>query len=204
MLRIETIQVGQLQTNCYLIADDAGMGAVIDPGDDADRIIAIAKEGNINISKILLTHGHWDHIGGVSVLAAKTGAATYIHKDDAGMVSDPFKNLSAYITKEQSLEVENHLVDNQIVDVGDLRLKVIHTPGHTPGGICFLTGNNLFGGDLLFQSSVGRTDLPGGNQTELMKSIQDKIMILPDEIIVYPGHGPTTTVGQERANNPYL
>jgi hydroxyacylglutathione hydrolase len=214
---IKTIPVGQLQTNSYLVASGEGApGAVVDPGDEAGRIIAVAGEHGVAIEAIFLTHGHWDHVGAVGRLIQETGAKVLVHRAEADLLTDPQKNLSALMfgseldgdslvdqwkIKTSPLEL---LDDGQEVKVGELGLKVLHTPGHTQGGMSLLTPGGIFCGDLVFYESVGRTDLPGGDQAALHQSVHSKIMTLPDDLKIYPGHGPETTVGWERQHNPYL
>lgn len=203
---IETIPVGELETNCYLVADgQGGPGIVIDPGADPDKILAAADANGIKIGTIILTHAHWDHLGAVGALAADTGAKTLVHQLDADLLADPLRNLSGLALGEKiSLQPDGYLSSDQIIKVGGLEINVIHTPGHTPGSVSLLTAGTLFCGDLVFYGSVGRTDLPGGDQERLHESIHSKVMTMPDSTIIYPGHGPSTTVGWERENNPYL
>ena len=198
--------VGPLGANCYLVAAGDGADAVvIDPGGDPEKILLAAREHDVKIIKILNTHGHWDHTGANPALSAATGAEFLIHKEDAEMIADPFINLSKAISTEGfSTEPDGVFADNENFKVGELVVKVIHTPGHTPGSSSFLIGDNLFSGDLLFHQSVGRTDLPGSDEDKLYESIQSKILTLPDATTVFPGHGSKTSVGWEREHNPYL
>ena len=202
---IEILQVGQLGANCYILAgDQGGPGVVIDPGGEPDKILATAKRRNIEIVKILDTHGHWDHVDANAALAEATGADIMVNQEDARMLTDPILNLSVVVAaEERTQEVKHFLNDGDILKFGDLTIKAIHTPGHTLGSTSFLAEDNLFSGDLIFQQSVGRTDLPGGNGSALYQSIREKVMTLPDDVVIYPGHGPSTTVGGERSNNPY-
>jgi hydroxyacylglutathione hydrolase len=204
-LIIEKMPVGPLETNCYLIAgDEGGPGAVIDPGDYADQILAVAERLGINIEKIIVTHGHWDHIGALADLANLTGAEVLVHKKDAEYLTDPDKNLSGLVFARRERRADRSVEDGDIIKIGDLDLRVIHTPGHTPGSMSILVENNLFCGDLIFFGSIGRTDLPGGSRDEMHHSLHAKAMMLPDETNIYPGHGPVTTVGREREENPYI
>lgn len=192
---IETIEVGPLATNSYLIAAaDGADGAVIDPGDDVEKIIAAAERRRLHITHIINTHGHWDHIGAVAALSRHTGAFVYIHADDAEM----FGQVGADTIDYEALQ------DNQVLIIGGVRLEVRFTPGHTRGGISLIAGPDAFVGDLIFAGSIGRTDLPGGDFETLIRSINDRILTLPDNTIIHPGHGPSTTVGIERVSNPYL
>ena len=202
---IETIPVGPLETNAYIVASDRdGAAVVIDPGDDSGRILAAVDAAGLTIEKIILTHAHWDHIGAVAELVDATGAEVYIHEDDADSLTDPDKNLSGLVFERRESRADHTVTEGEIIIVGGLKLRVIHTPGHTPGGISLLAGENLFCGDLVFYNSLGRTDLPGGDQAQMHESVHSKVMTLPDETNIFPGHGPATTVGRERAENPYL
>lgn len=204
-MKIETVQVGPLETNAYIVAADGdGAAAVIDPGDDSERILAAAKAAGVTIEKIILTHGHWDHIGAVADVVDATGAKVYVHEDDAEFLTDPDKNLSGLVFERRESRADETVSEGETIVVGGLELHVIHTPGHTPGGMSLLAEGNLFCGDLVFYNSMGRTDLPGGDQARMHESVHSKVMTLSDETNIFPGHGPATTVGRERAENPYL
>jgi glyoxylase-like metal-dependent hydrolase (beta-lactamase superfamily II) len=197
--------LGPLETNCYLIADkDDGAGAVIDPGDYSDQILAVAERRGVKIEKIIVTHGHWDHIGALARLAELTGAEVLVHEKDAEYLTDPEKNLSGLVFERRERPADRTLRDGDIIKIGDLDLKIVHTPGHTPGSLSVVAGGSIFCGDLIFRGSIGRTDLPGGNQDDMRHSIHEKALTLPDETTVYPGHGPATTIGHEREHNPYI
>ncbi len=202
---IETVPVGTLATNSYIIAGDGEtVGAVIDPGDEAVKILAAATAAGLKIGKIILTHGHWDHIGAVAEVAEATGAEVFVHEGDLAHLSDPNKNLSGLVFERRDCRADRTVVDGDTINVGPLELTVIHTPGHTPGGMSLLAQGNLFCGDLVFLGSIGRTDLPGGDDRQMHVSVHSKVMTLPDETNIYPGHGPATTVAREREENPYL
>jgi len=205
-LIIETIPVGNLEANCYLVAKTTGGDAlVIDPGGDAEKILSAAAKHDVQIVAIVLTHGHFDHVGGGPALSKETGARVSIHKDEVELLGDPMQNLSLVVAAEEfSTRADEVLVDGQIIKVGGLEAKVIHTPGHTPGSLSLLIGDNLFSGDLIFYESVGRTDLPGSDEAKLHESIHSKVLTLPDEINIFPGHGAKTSVGWEREHNPYI
>jgi glyoxylase-like metal-dependent hydrolase (beta-lactamase superfamily II) len=182
---------------------------IIDPGGSIEKIKKALK--NTNPIYIINTHGHIDHIKENQRLKEIYNLAILIHKDDAHMLQDPQLNLSSLIWGERIiLERPTYLLeDNQILEIGNLKIKVIHTPGHTPGGCCFLVENRerekiLFSGDTLFNSSIGRTDLYGGSLPILIKSIKEKIFSLEEDIEIYPGHGPMTNIKREKLNNPYL
>ena len=209
-ITVKTIPVGPLETNCYLAVDSETKDAVlIDPGAEPDRILSILKDENVNLRSVILTHGHGDHIGAVEKIISKTNVPLWIHSDDAPMLTDPEKNLSAML----GLPVmSNHpcgfFVDGDVLQLGSIKIKVLHTPGHTLGGVSFFIQNEdnpiLFSGDTLFKGDVGRCDLPGGCWETLRNSIYDKLYVLSDNTIVYPGHGDSSTIGNEKITNNYV
>jgi glyoxylase-like metal-dependent hydrolase (beta-lactamase superfamily II) len=203
---LKTLIVGELETNCYILGDEKTReGIVIDPGGDFKLIEKALKELNLDVKYIVLTHGHSDHIGVLSELKKYTGAQILIHKEDAGMLSNPEKNLSVFSYNPFSAPGADRLLkDKDKIRIGKIELEVLHTPGHTEGSISLLTDKVIFTGDLIFCGSVGRTDLPGGSYQRLLRSIQDKILDKTDDTVIYPGHGPATSVGEERKNNPFL
>ena len=163
------------------------------------------EQEKIHLEAILLTHGHGDHIGAVDALRDAMGAKLWIHAADAPMLSEAKKNLSVFMGFSIETRPADHfLTDGQMLSVAGISLQVFHTPGHTPGGVCFYLENILFSGDSLFAESVGRCDFPGASSAQLIAALQEKIMCLPDETKVYPGHGPATSIGWERLYNPYL
>ncbi|MHB9144401.1 MAG: MBL fold metallo-hydrolase [Symbiobacteriia bacterium] len=204
--------VGPYQANCYLVGDEVtGEAVLVDPGDEAGRLLAWVHEHGLRITHILLTHGHLDHIGAVAAVKAATGAKVCIHSGDALMLADPQRNMSAYSSHPVTAPPPDVVLeDDQVITVGGLRFKVLHTPGHTPGGVCFLVTDGegdpklLLSGDTLFAGSIGRTDLPGGNLDELLTSAREQLLVLPEDLPVYPGHGESTNVGDEREGNPFL
>lgn len=203
---IEGIVTPGMGVNCYLLScPETKKAILIDPGAGSKVIANWIKEKEILVSSILLTHGHYDHIGAVEDLRELLGVKVAIHKDDAEMLIDPFKNLSRFMGQNMVLSpAEILLEDNQVLDLGNLTLTVLHTPGHTPGSICLLTDDGLISGDTLFNGSVGRTDFPGGSMKKLLKSIHQKLMVLDDDVKVYPGHESPTTIGRERLYNPFI
>jgi len=205
---LKKIIVGPLETNCYLIAcKNTKNAAVIDPGgeEEVDIILKNLQENNFNLEYIINTHGHIDHITGNRALKEKTKAILLIHRLDAPMLSDVNKNFSIFMGKERcSPPADRYLEEGEEISLGKLKLKIIHTPGHTSGGICLILNNIVFTGDTLFAGSVGRTDLPGGSYHDLQKSIKEKLLVLNDDKIIYPGHGPDSTIGEERRTNPYI
>jgi len=193
-------------TNCYVAAcPETKEAIVIDPGDEAKKIYNFVTKNEFKVSAIVNTHGHWDHVGGNRDLKKLTGAPIFIHEEDAKFLTDGKLNLGSMMGKnETSPQGDRMLKDGDVVKVGKFDLKVVHTPGHTPGGISLIGENEAFVGDTLFAGSIGRTDLPGGNYETLMTSIKNKLLPLKDEMVVYPGHGPSTTIGKERQRNPFL
>ena len=187
---LRKIVVGPYQANAYILACmRSHEGVVIDPGAEAPRIMAQIHEKGLQIRTILLTHGHMDHTGAASEIRQATGASVLIHPLDAPMAG---------------LVPDAHLEDGQTLQVGSYGLAILHTPGHSPGGVCITAPGVVFTGDTLFAGSVGRTDFPGGSHDMLLRGVRDKIFPLGDHVRVYPGHGPATTVGRERKSNPFF
>lgn len=193
-MKIHCMQVGMIQTNCYILWDENKKKAlIIDPGADGEKVLKwIAGEG-LSPEAILLTHGHFDHTGGIKRIREQTGIPLYVHPDEGPMLPHALRQ-SGF----------NALRDGESLRLGGLELKVLHTPGHTPGSVCFLTGDTLFSGDTLFAGTIGRTDLHGGDSKAIIASIHQRLAPLPDEVTVYPGHGPDTTIGRERRVNPFF
>nr|WP_233167595.1 MBL fold metallo-hydrolase [Paenibacillus roseus] len=201
--------LGPLQTNCYLISSEATRDAVvIDPGMKPDRVLAKVKEQGLKVEAILLTHAHFDHMGGVDEVRKAWGCPVYIHDLEAEWLTDPRKNGSmrwSEVTSPLSTEPAEYALDEgQVLKLIGLEFRVYHTPGHSPGSVSFLCGEHLFSGDVLFRQSVGRSDLPGGNERDLFDSIRGKLYTFSPETRVYPGHGPQTTIGYEMLHNPYV
>ncbi len=191
-------------SNCY-IAGDNGEGVIIDAGVDTAEITEAVKDLKLKIKYILLTHAHIDHLVSVDELRSGLGAKVMLHEKEARALSNPFYNGSGLFGLKRSFqEADGLLRDGDVLEAGGLKFEIIHTPGHTSGGICIKLGDNLFTGDTLFMMSIGRTDLGDGDQAQLMDSIKNKLMTLKDETKVYPGHGTATTIGYERANNPFV
>lgn len=196
---IKVIPAGPLQTNCYLVMDDETKEAiVIDPGQDPNLIIREIEKLNCIVKSILLTHAHLDHDGGVVEVKDKYNVPVYMHKEE-----EKYMNLDNFVYGKLP-KIYEFIEDGHILKVGNKDIKCIHTPGHTKGGICFLIEDKLFSGDTLFQGSIGRADFIGGDFNELIKSINEKLLILENNVEVYPGHGPKSTIIFEKMRNPFL
>jgi len=201
---IHKLIVGFMQSNCYIITE-GNEAILIDPGGDEELILDKLNELHIKLIYIVNTHGHIDHIEANKRIKSVTGAKILIHKKDADMLTDPSLNLSAfYYKKTISPPADRLLEDGDYIEITNLKLKIIHTPGHTPGGICLLGDGFIFTGDTLFESGIGRTDFPGGSYKTLIDSISKHLLVLKDATIIYPGHGDISTIGKEKVNNPFL
>jgi len=204
---LETLAVGALQTNCYVLGcAETQLGAVIDPGGEAAEILPVLARHRLALKYILLTHAHFDHIGAAGELAQATGAALALHPDDLFLLRARGGAALFGLFSRPCPDPAMSLADGQGVEVGALRLNVLHTPGHTPGHVTFHAPaiRAAFAGDVLFQRGLGRTDLPGASFDQLMDSIHRRLFTLPDDTTIYPGHGPSTTVGEEKWHNPFL
>jgi hydroxyacylglutathione hydrolase len=205
-LKVVRIPAGIYAANCYLVYSENNKEAiVIDPGGDVDDIIAQIESLNLNIKYILLTHGHGDHIAGIDGLKQYVNVPVAVHKDDEYLLKSGKDNLSSMMAMG-TIELSPDILLNEgdKISFGDLKAEIIHTPGHTPGGISIKIEDSLFTGDTLFAGSIGRTDFPGSSFESIISSIKDKLLIYPDDTIVYPGHGPSSTIKRERASNPFI
>ena len=208
---IDTFVLGDFQTNCFCVRQNEKTRdcLIIDPGMEPAPLVQMLRENDYTPVGILLTHGHADHIGGVEAVRQHwPEVRVAIHKDDAAMLTSPAENLSlmaGVMVQARPAEVLLESEDNHY-QAADLRFKLLHTPGHTPGGICLYASDEqiLFAGDTLFAGSVGRSDFPGGDHRTLIEMIRQKLLILPDQTTVYTGHGSTTTIGTEKESNPFL
>lgn len=199
-------EVGPVDCNCYILFDEGSKdGVIIDAGGNADIILDSLNKNHINVKHILCTHGHFDHLTGLSEIRKSIDAPISIHEKDRELYDNMHIQSMMFGLSLDSNPVVNHfLKDGEEISFGKYKIKVIHTPGHTQGGVCFLVDGKLFSGDTLFEESIGRTDLPGGSLKQLLQSIKEKILTLPGDTEVYPGHGDKTSVLHEKNNNPYL
>ncbi len=204
----EILPVGPLQCNCSIIGDEATHeGIVIDPGDDIADVLALIQKHNLQIKQIVITHAHIDHVGGAMKLRAATGAPILLNQNDYTLLK-MLDIQAAWIGMPApgKVEIDHSLAEQDKIQAGPLVANVLQTPGHTEGSIClyFPAEKKLIAGDTLFAGSIGRTDLPGGSFDKIISSLHEKVLALPDETVVVPGHGPLTTIGEERENNPFL
>jgi hydroxyacylglutathione hydrolase len=205
---VEMLTVGPFQENCYIIGDEeSGAGALIDPGDEATRIALAVERTGLGIAQILATHAHIDHVRAIAPLVDEYVCPVLMHAEaEAMMKTLPQQAVMMGLRFDKVPTVDKHIGDDEVLEVGNLRLRSLDTPGHAPGHLAFHAEEEgiVFSGDALFAGSVGRTDLPGGSMDLLMRSISERLLTLPDETRVFSGHGPETTIGQERMYNPFL
>ena len=205
-MQFDGIVVGPLEVNCYILrCERTGKGVVIDPGGSVPEILDVIRRREIDVVEILNTHAHFDHTGGISELKEATHAPFAIHPDDLFLLEGMVDIAAFYgLTVGLVPTVDHELTDGEVISFGDERIRVLHTPGHSPGGVSFVVGDAVFCGDTLFAGSIGRTDFEGGSHEILLRSIRTKLFPLGDDTTVYPGHGPSTTIGQERRHNPFV
>lgn len=203
---IRQLAVGPLQANCFIVGcDKTNEAVVIDPGGDADKILMTLAQNKLTLKAILNTHGHFDHVEGNKSVKDASDADIYIHAEDAPMLQMVSSLAASFgLTMENSPPADKYLKEGDVITFGAQSLKVLHTPGHSPGGVSFVAPGVVFVGDTLFAGSIGRTDLPGGDYNALITAVREKIFTLGDECVVCPGHGPETTVGREKMYNPFF
>jgi hydroxyacylglutathione hydrolase len=205
---LEMLTVGPFQENCFILGDEeSGVGAIIDPGDEAARIAMAVEETGLEIGSIIVTHAHIDHVGAVAALVEEYACPVLMHAEAEPMLKElPTQAMMMGFRFGKVPAIDRYIEDGEILEVGDLRLISLYTPGHAPGHLAFYIEDEglVLSGDALFAGSVGRVDLPGGSMEVLMQSIEERLLTLPDETIVYSGHGPRTTIGNERTSNPFL
>lgn len=202
-MKLESFVVGALQNNCYLVADEvSGRAAVIDPGLESEPVLEAVRAAGLTLEYVILTHAHFDHVSGCELFA---GVPIVMHPDDLPLLQKVPETARFFGYTVAPPPMPARLVrEGETIEVGNVRLRVLDTPGHTPGGISLAAAEAVFVGDTLFAGSIGRTDLAGGSYETLLRSIRGKLLGLPDATAVYPGHGPATTIGEERRDNPFL
>ncbi len=209
-MKIDLFVLGAYQTNCYILRNSAAAGdcLIVDTGLEPGELVDFLQKHKLNPVSVVLTHGHVDHISGLVELREKyPDIKAYIHKLDAEMLTGAASNISALMGQPFSTAPADFVCgEGDVIESAGIKLEVIHTPGHTPGGVCLYSSDEgiVFVGDTLFADSIGRTDFPGGSMGRLVKSIKEKLLTLPDDTVVYPGHGPVTTIAQEKQHNPFL
>jgi hydroxyacylglutathione hydrolase len=203
---IQTFVVGPLQSNSYLVVDERSrQAAVIDPGMESEAVLEAVRRGGLRVESVIITHGHFDHVFSCATFTAETGAPVIMHPNDVPLLLEMPETARFFGFKAPTAPKPDRLVrEGDVITVGELSLRVLETPGHTPGGISLSLGDAVFVGDTLFAGSVGRTDLHGGSLDTLLQSIRTRLLTLPDSTVVYPGHGPATSIGVERRDNPFL
>lgn len=205
MLKMKQMSLGPLGTNCYIVYDE-GQALVVDPGGEANQVIAFLQQEQLSAQAILLTHAHFDHIGGVQALRTDLGLDVYLHQNEQDWLGNPDLNRSGSFGSEVVTDPAEHMLKPGELKIGPFQFEIIHTPGHSPGSVSFVFAEEGFviSGDVLFQQGIGRTDLPGGDIDQLETSIRNQLYALNDSLTVYPGHGPETTIKAEKRNNPFF
>ena len=204
---VESLVVGPLQSNCYVLGcERTKEGVVIDPGDDVPDILRALERNDLVLRCVALTHAHFDHAGGASALIEETDAELVLHRDDLPLLRGMREQAAmfGFLSMDAPLQADRFVDDGDELAFGDEMLTVIHTPGHSQGGVCYRAKGRIFVGDTLFAGSIGRADLPGGDYDALIESVRTRLFVLGDDIEVYPGHGPATTIGVERRTNPFF
>lgn len=208
MIKVYSIRVSVFSTNCYLVLNEAtNEGFLIDPGDYEEKILAVLKERDVKLQAIYLTHGHLDHMMAAERIREEYGVSVYCHVEELAVLADPVKNLTGrFLRHAYVLDGVRPLRDGEEFFCAGVKIKLFHTPGHTPGGCCYYLPQEgiLFSGDTLFYRSIGNTEFPGGSMGTIVRSIREKLYTLPEETVVYAGHGETTDIGSEKRENPYV
>lgn len=204
-MQIRQLILGELETNCYIVSTVTKKALIIDPADEAEKILSLVQEEQLQVSAVVLTHAHFDHMLAAEVVCSAVNAPLYVGRGDADAMTNPVRNLSRLFDPSCSLSVPDFmcLSEQDAIEMGELVFTVFETPGHTPGCICLQCEDCLFSGDTLFEDSIGRLDFPGGNTADMLASLR-RLVQLPADTRVFPGHGPSTTIGREIAHNPYL
>lgn len=205
-MKLYRMPLGALGTNCYIVVDESNQHClVVDPGGEGERLVALLKEKGLQPEAVILTHGHGDHIGGVQAVVDAFKVPIYINKGDEEFLTNSNLNLSGAIGQPVKVTGDIRFIkEDDVIHLGEYSFKVIETPGHTPGGVCFYGEGMVLAGDSLFLESIGRTDFPGSSYEDLIDSVRHKLFTLPEETVVYPGHGPETTIGHEKTYNPFV
>ncbi len=205
MNKIHSLVVGRLQTNCFIVQSQAE-AIIVDPGDEPERILRFIKDINATPTRIVATHTHFDHVLGVDGVRKATKTPFMIHRDDLPMLESMQSRVRQFMGFESPPppKVDGYLKDGELLELGDETIRVLHTPGHSPGSISLVGDGYVLTGDALFNQSIGRTDLPGGDLNTLVRSIMERLFKLEDDTTVYPGHGPETTIGDEKLANPFV
>ncbi|WP_127058777.1 MBL fold metallo-hydrolase [Veillonella ratti] len=205
-MKLYRMPLGALGTNCYIVVDESNQHClVVDPGGEGERLVALLKEKGLQPEAVILTHGHGDHIGGVQAVVDAFKVPIYINKGDEEFLTNSNLNLSGAIGQPVKVTGDIRFIkEDDVIRLGEYSFKVIETPGHTPGGVCFYGEGMVLAGDSLFLESIGRTDFPGSSYEDLIDSVRHKLFTLPEETVVYPGHGPETTIGHEKTYNPFV
>ena len=206
-MKVEKFVIGMIQTNCYLVQNEESKECfLVDPAICPEELVSHIKSEGLELKAILLTHGHFDHIMGIDGFVDEFHVPVYVYEEDADAMTDPKLNQSSVYTGGYTYEGARSIREGQILKLAGYDFEVFHTPGHTKGGCCYYVRSEdvLFSGDTLFQNSIGRTDFPGGSMSDLVRAVKEKLMVLPDETLVYPGHMGETTIGHEKTHNPFL
>lgn len=210
MVNIQMLPVGMFQSNCYIVScSDTGKGVIVDAGDEPETILAAVDEAHLVIEAVWTTHGHLDHVGALAGVVPALGVPVYMHRDEVDTYRALGHQASMFgLTAPKAVSVDRILETGEEIGFGNVTARVLHAPGHSPGSACFWFGDEspprIIVGDVLFQGSIGRTDLPGGSYETMIETLRTVILPLPDETVVYSGHGPQTTVGDEKRFNPFL